>query len=86
MANQQDIARRRNEMRIHQTVPVILEAVDERGILFEGRSYGEAPEIDPVIYVAATTPDLTIGSRPVVRIVDAGPYDLPGVSIDEYRE
>lgn len=86
MANQQDIARRRNEIRIHTTVPVILEAVDERGILFEGRSYGEAPEIDPVIYVAATTPDLTIGSRPVVRIVDAGPYDLTGVSIDEHRE
>ena len=86
MSAQQKIAARKNKARIGSLVPVILEGVDEHGILFQGRSYGEAPEIDPIINVAATTPDLAIGSRPAVRILDAGPYELTGVSVDEYRE
>ncbi len=86
MSAQRSIALAANKRRIGQVTPVLLEGVEERGILFQGRSYGEAPDIDPVIYVAATTPDLSIGSRPAVRIVDAGPYELTGVTLDEYCE
>ncbi len=86
MKLQQQISLERNRARIGQEIPVLLEGFDERGILFQGRSYGEAPDIDPVLYVAATSPDFCVGSRPVVRIVDAGVYDLTGVTVDEYRE
>ena len=86
MEVQKQIALEQNRKRIGQVTPVLFEGVDERGILFQGRSYGEAPDVDPLIFVAATRPDLAIGSRPAVRIVDAGPYDLTGVSLDEHCE
>ncbi len=86
METQKEIALAANKKRIGQVTRVLFEGVDERGILFHGRSYGEAPDIDPVIFVAATSPDLVIGSRPAVRIVDARPYELIGVSLNEYCE
>ncbi len=86
MEIQQQISLESNLQRVGQVTPVLLEGVEERGILFQGRSYGEAPEIDPVLFVAATAPHLTIGSRPQVRIIDAKPYELIGVSLDEHRE
>ncbi len=86
MRAQQKISLARNKSRIGQEIPVLLEGYDERGILFQGRSYGESPDIDPVLYVAVTSPSINVGSRPIVRIVDAGPYDLTGVTVDEYCE
>lgn len=84
MEAQHSIALEANKKRIGEVTPVIFEGIDDRGILFQGRSYGEAPEIDPIILVAATKPYLTVGSRTLVRIVDAGPYELIGESLDEY--
>lgn len=86
MEIQRSIALESNETRIGEVTRVLLEGVDEHGILFQGRSYGEAPDIDPLIYVAASTPDLAIGSRPAVRIVEARPFELIGVSLDESAE
>lgn len=86
MAAQKPIALASNERRVETVTPVLLEGVDDHGILFRGRSYGEAPDIDPVIYVAATTPDLTIGSRPLVHIIEAKPYELLGVTTHEFSE
>ncbi|NLA96319.1 MAG: 30S ribosomal protein S12 methylthiotransferase RimO [Clostridiaceae bacterium] len=84
METQKEIALEANKKRIGQVTRVLFEGVDARGILFHGRSFGEAPDIDPIIFVAATSPDLVIGSRPAVRIVDARPYELVGVSLNEY--
>lgn len=86
MMSQQAITETKNKARIGEVVPVYFEDIDQNGILFEARSYGEAPEIDPAIRVASTQPGLRIGSRPLVRIVDAGPYDLVGVTVDELTE
>ncbi|HZK28803.1 MAG TPA: 30S ribosomal protein S12 methylthiotransferase RimO [Clostridia bacterium] len=86
MKAQHSIAWEANRKRVGELTPVIFEGIDDRGILFQGRSYGEAPEIDPVIFVAATTPDLRVGSRPLVRIIDAGPYELIGESLNEHCE
>ena len=86
MEAQRGIALEANRKRIGQVTQVLLEGVEARGILFQGRSYGEAPDIDPIIYVAARTPDLSVGNRTAVRIVDAGPYELTGVTLDEYCE
>ena len=86
MEAQRPIAREANQKRVGQVTRVLIESVDPHGILFQGRSYGEAPEIDPLIKLAASSPDLAIGSRPAVRIIQAGPYELTGVSIDEYSQ
>lgn len=77
---QKQLSSQANQRRIGQVVPVTLESVDERGIFFIGRSYGEAPEVDPVIFVAAADAGLEIGQTCPVRIVDAGEYDLTGVT------
>ncbi len=84
MELQHDLSLEKNRSRIGTVVPVLLDGVDPHGILFQGRSFGEAPDIDPIIRVAATSPEVGIGSRPLVRIVDAGAYDMTGVTINEY--
>ncbi len=86
MEAQRPIALEANRKRLGQVTRVLIEGIEPRGILFQGRSYGEAPDIDPLINVAASSPDLGIGSRPSVRILEAGPYELTGVSIDEHSQ
>lgn len=86
MQAQQSIARESNRRRIGEVTSVLIEGTEERGILFQGRSYGEAPEIDPAIFIAATSPDVRIGDRQQVRIIDAGPYEMTGVTVDEHCE
>ena len=86
MRLQQGIALTANKERINQIVLVTLESIDQNGIFYLGRSYGEAPEVDPVIYVAGTRDDLQIGQTVAVRLVDANEYELTGVTIDESAE
>ncbi len=80
MALQKQISAAANRRRIGQTVQVTLESVDESGIFYIGRSYGEAPEVDPDIYVAGTTEYLSVGQTCPVRLIDAGDYDMTGVT------
>ena len=44
-----------------------------------GRSYAEAPEVDPQIFVAAADEPLTIGQPYRVKLVDCSAYELTGV-------
>ncbi|MDD2580136.1 MAG: 30S ribosomal protein S12 methylthiotransferase RimO, partial [Eubacteriales bacterium] len=78
--------RQSNLARVGQIVDVTLESTDQDGIFYVGRSYGEAPDVDPVIYVAARAYGLQIGQTIPVRLVDAGDYDLTGVTLDESSE
>ncbi len=82
MEQQQLISEAANQARIGQVVQVVLESIDDRGIFFIGRSYGEAPEVDPVIYVAGSTDQLKIGQVCRVRLVEAGEYDMTGVTVE----
>jgi ribosomal protein S12 methylthiotransferase len=77
----QAISAKSNAARIGRIYPVALESADDRGIFFLGRSYGEAPEVDPVIYVAGSSEDVRIGQVYPVRLVDAGEYDMTGVTV-----
>lgn len=81
MKLQQSISLEQNRKRIGTIIPVTLETIHEDGIFYIGRSYGEAPEVDPVILVAADREDMTIGRICDVKIVDAGEYDLTGVTV-----
>ncbi len=81
MTLQQAITEKKNHKRIGDQIPVVLESIDDHGIFFIGRSYGEAPDVDPVIFVADTNDGLTLGQTCLVELVDASEYDLTGVTV-----
>ena len=68
-------------LRVGTEAFVIIDSISEDGIFYKGRSYGEAPEDDPVIYVAAQDKELNIGDIYKVKIVECSDYDLTGVTI-----
>ena len=86
MQVQEKISMKKNLQRIGKEVMLRLDDIDDGGILFKARSFGEAPDIDPIIHIAATRPDLTVGSWAPARIVDAEAFDLWGVTLDECSE
>ncbi|MEA4888272.1 MAG: 30S ribosomal protein S12 methylthiotransferase RimO [Clostridiaceae bacterium] len=81
MKLQQDISCVRVKNRLGTVLPVTLESLDDRGIFYVGRSYGEAPDVDPVIYVAGTTDQELLGQTVPVRLVDGDDYDMTGVTV-----
>lgn len=83
-ALQQDISREVTKKRVSTETVVTIDSVAEDGIFYRGRSYGEAPEDDPVIFVLVPDDkdiDIQIGGRYPVRIVDSSDYDMTGVII-----
>lgn len=75
MQLQQRISADRLQQKVGQTLPVIIDALTEEGAV--GRSMGDAPEIDGVVYlpdVFAVQP----GDRLPVQITHADAYDLWG--------
>jgi ribosomal protein S12 methylthiotransferase len=86
MLAQSRIELAKSQERIGTITDVIFSDYQEGDILYQGRSYGEAPDVDPVIWVASTVPDLDLNRRYPVRIVEADHYSLVGVTEYEYCE
>ena len=86
MELQQEISLSYNQARIGKKVRVTIDSVADDGIFYLGRSYSEAPEVDPAIYVASTTHPLEIGDVVDVKILECTPYELTGVTEDESAE
>lgn len=82
MQEQNRISLEANLSRVGKKCRVVLEAVSEDGLYYLARSYAEAPEIDPQIYLLAQNPDLSIGDFTNCNIVDADAYTLTAVSED----
>ncbi len=78
---QSEIAKENNKKRLESVAPVRIDSISEDGIFYIGRSCGEAPEVDPVIYVVAGEKELEIGQRYDVKIVDCSEYDMTGVCL-----
>ncbi len=76
MAMQADISREKNQFYVGQTLPVLIEESPEAG-LYLGRTRFQAPEVDGVTFVYASSP-LSIGRIIDVTITDAFEYDLAG--------
>lgn len=74
---QQDIAQAQAMKRVGKVYDVLIEGVAGDGIFYRGRSYGEAPEIDPLIYVASAEP-LKTGDFVKVKVLDINKMDLIG--------
>lgn len=77
MQLQQEISAQRLQQKIGKTLPVMVDEVNEEGII--GRSMADAPEIDGLVYIAAPEDfKPTIGEILQVTITDADEYDLWG--------
>ena len=80
MSIQKEVSFQINEKRVRKIYDIIIGDVSDDGIFYEGRSYGEAPEIDGIVYVACAQP-LKKGDIVPVKILEARDYDLIGEAI-----
>ena len=77
MEIQQDISREVQESRVGKTVPVLIERIsDNPDYNFEGRTQGDAPEVDGHVWIIDG--DASEGEIRMVKIVDCDDYDLFG--------
>ena len=77
MGLQKKISLRKQRALVGSRVPVLVERPGQSaGILWEGRTQGQAPEVDGSTYLTAGK--ARPGDWVQVRITDAGPYDLYG--------
>lgn len=82
MALQERIAKDRAEARLFEKVDVLVEGVADDGIFYLGRSFGEAPEIDPVIYLLNRHErDLAIGDIVEARLIEVSGYDFTAETV-----
>ena len=81
---QQSISTKSNADRVGKIYDVTIDSVSDDSISYVGRSYGESPEVDPIIRVYNThdyEPELIIGNRYKVKIVESSEYEMTGVTV-----
>lgn len=81
MAKQAEISLAANQGRLGEVCQVVIEGIWEDSPYFIGRSYAEAPDIDPEILVLAQDTDLAPGQVRTCKIVDADTYSLTAISL-----
>ena len=80
MTTQQELVTRRQASRVGQVVDVMVDGPSpEHDWVWRARLEGQAPDIDPVVYLTEAEPELLVpGCRLAVEIVGADKYDLVG--------
>jgi ribosomal protein S12 methylthiotransferase len=77
MAIQQEISRARMASQVGRVVPVVIEGLSEESdLLLQGRTYGQAPDVDGVTYFGEGCEDARPGDFRMAEIIDAGDYDF----------
>ena len=79
MERQAAISERKLAAKVGQTLDVIVDDADESGGA-EGRTKGDAPEIDGAVHIRSARP-LAAGDIVRVRIEDADEHDLYGTAL-----
>jgi ribosomal protein S12 methylthiotransferase len=82
METQRSISRTRNEALIGQTLKVLVDGVsEEHEFVFEGRWYGQAIDIDGVVFLSYEdgADPVMAGEFVTVEVDDATEYDLKGI-------
>jgi ribosomal protein S12 methylthiotransferase len=75
MELQQEISRAKNEAMVGRDIEVLVDGIsDESEYLLSGRWYGQAPEIDGIVYLADGT--AKAGDLVKARVTQAADYDL----------
>ncbi len=75
METQQQISSERLELKVGKELNVLIDEVNDDGAI--GRSSGDAPEIDGLVYLA-TSSETKVGDMVRARINDSDEYDLYG--------
>ena len=79
---QKEISAEQSKKRLGTVTKVNICSVSDDGIFYVGRSYGESPDVDPVIYIASQEEELKVGDFVDAKIVDCSDeYDLTAVTI-----
>lgn len=81
----QTISKEINEEKLGKVLEVVCEGYDEENFMYFGRSRGDSPNVDALVYFAATR-DLTIGEFVNVKVLCTEEYDLIGEMINEFTE
>jgi ribosomal protein S12 methylthiotransferase len=78
MSRQRDIVTARQQTRLGERTRVVVDGPSsEHELVLQGRLPGQAPEIDPVVYLTDCDPsEIAKGSFIDVEIVGAEAYDL----------
>lgn len=78
MARQRDIVSARQQARLGERTRLVVDGQSpEHELVLQGRLPGQAPEIDPVVYLTECDPaTIATGSFIDVEIVGAESYDL----------
>src|SRR5690606_19849046 len=75
MRLQAEISREKNEAMVDSEIEVLVEGISEESdLLLQGRWYGQAPEIDGIVYLTDDTAEA--GEIVRARVVNASDYDL----------
>ncbi|AOY77264.1 30S ribosomal protein S12 methylthiotransferase RimO [Clostridium formicaceticum] len=85
MEIQQKISLDKNNEKISKILEVLVEEELEGSGEYLGRTKGDAPEIDGLVYIQTKTP-IAIGDIVPVKITSALEYDLIGEKVDEFSE
>ncbi|SDK47544.1 30S ribosomal protein S12 methylthiotransferase RimO [Natronincola ferrireducens] len=85
MEIQQDISYRKNTEKINTIIDVLIEEKLEGNNEYLGRTKGDTPEIDGLVYVQSKLP-IKIGEIVKVKITNALEYDLMGEKVDEFSQ
>lgn len=79
MKRQERISTERLQEMMGRVVPVLIEGLsDETDLLLQGRTQGQAPDIDGVVYVNDAPKDIGRGQIRLVEITQTGQHDLVG--------
>jgi ribosomal protein S12 methylthiotransferase len=86
MAVQQQIMFEYNERQVGKTIDVIIDQpVAEQAGAWIGRSAGDAPDVDSVVFVTETEHPLRAGAIVPCEVVTFKDYDLVAVAVGEPR-
>lgn len=77
MALAQEISKEKNDARLGSTVEVLCEGYDAENFMYYGRSRGDSPNVDALVYFAASR-DLKAGEFVRVKVLCVEEYDLIG--------
>ncbi len=85
MALAQQISAEKNAEKLGKTLDVVCEGYDEENYMYYGRSYADSPNVDALVYFAASR-DLQMGEYVRVKILCVEEYDLLGEMENEFTK
>jgi ribosomal protein S12 methylthiotransferase len=81
MALQQGISNDIHETLVGTEIEMLVESIESHSGILMGRSYRDAPDVDGTLFVKTTDPYIEPGDLIKVKITEAKPYDLHGVTV-----